>query len=106
MTWCCMKKYKTKIKHATVEGIAHMIGEYVQMNYVDMDDQLIMAGLEEVMLIMQRKMLQPQAEYSFTFSPVQAIAISLWFSDFLDLPLTQIGNKLHTMSNEIKKLYA
>lgn len=100
-----MKKYKTKIKHATVEGIAGLISEYQQAGYVDMDDQLIIAALNEVWLIMQRKMLQPQAEYQFTFSPVQAIAISLWYTDFIGDATTQLGNKLHQMSNDIKKLY-
>lgn len=101
-----MRKYKTKIKHSIVEAIVELIKEYLSYEYTDMDDQLILAGLDEVRLIMERKMLQPQSQYSFTFSPVQSISISLWFTDFLTVETTQIGNKLHTMSNEIKKLYA
>jgi hypothetical protein len=106
-----MKKFKTKIKHTIVEGIVHYIKNSVELGWEDLDDKLIMAGINEVRLIMERKMLQPQAEYSFTFSPVQSLALSLWFTDFIEpvqknLQNLQITNKLHTISNQIKQLYA
>jgi hypothetical protein len=100
-----MTNFKTKIKYNIVEAISCLIAEYFTYEYIDMDDKLVMAALEEVRLKMQQKMLKPQQEYPFTFSATQAIAISIWFDDYIKTHTTQVGNKLHTISNHVKKQY-
>lgn len=97
--------YKTKIKHSLVETIVQLITTYLTYEYIDMDDKLVMAALDEVKLKMQKKLLQPQKEYPFTFSPAQAIALSIWFTDYIGDHTTQLGNKLHTISSQVKKQY-
>jgi hypothetical protein len=96
---------KTKIKHSIVEALVQLITEYLAYQYIDMDDKLVMAALEEVRMKMLKKMLQPQTQYPFTFSAVQAIALSIWFDDYINNPTTQVGNKLHTISLQVKKQY-
>jgi hypothetical protein len=102
-----MKNYKTKLKHNIVETIVEVIEKCVQMQTDDLEDKLLIAAMQEVRIIMLRKMLQPKIEYAFTFSPVQAIAISIWYTDYLgNYWNNQVTAKLHTISNSIKQTYA
>lgn len=98
-------KYKTRIKHDMMECLVNLISEYLAMEYTEMDDKLIMAALAEIKHKMQIKLLSYQADYGFSFSPVQAIAISIWFDDFIGDHTTQAGIKLHNISTEIKQQF-
>jgi hypothetical protein len=100
-----MNNYKVKIKHGIVEGLVQLISHYLEFNYVDMDDKLLMSVLAEIKLKMQAKLLQPKKEYPFTWTPTQAIAISIWYDDYIDDFNSQVGNKLHTISSQVKKQY-
>ena len=100
-----MNNFKTKIKHNLTEAIAELIGKFIVLGEYDLDDKLLMAALEEVRMKMLKKMLSPQGKYSFTFSPAQALALALWFDDFITVNTTQVGNFLHQISNQVKQQY-
>lgn len=99
-------KFKIKLKLDMVQAIEQLIAEYLQYEFVDIDDKLIMAALAEVRLTMQKRLLETRAEYAFSFSPVQAIALSIWFTDYIGDHTTQVGNKLHTISSQVQKQFA
>ncbi len=100
-----MKKLKIELKHNMAEALVQLLGDYIEMNYVDADDQLVMAVLAEFKMSLMQRLLQPQNKYGFTLKPAVAIALRIFYDDFIDDFTTQVGNKLMQISNQVKQQY-
>lgn len=100
-----MKKIKIDLKHDMAEAFVQLIGQYIEMNYVDAEDQLVMAVLADFKMILMRRLLQPQAKYSLTLEPFTAIALRIFYDAFIGEYSTQVGNRLMQISNQVKQKY-
>lgn len=87
------------------EGFISLVDEYLQMNYIDPDDCLVLAGMAEIRSRLYKKLDSVQGEYSLKLTPVQAIALHLFYTTFINEPTSYVGNKLHLISNEVAKTY-
>lgn len=99
------KPYTTKMKREMVECFEKAIDGLLDMPYTDNDDILVMCALAEIKQKFYTRLYKAQSDYTFSFTPTQAIAIRIMFTDFVTGHSSYLGNKLHLMSNEIKQLY-
>lgn len=100
-----MKKLKIELKHDIAEALVPLIGQYIEANYVDADDMLVMAVLGEFRMSIMQRLLQPQTKYRFTLKPAVSIALRIFYDDFIDDYSTQVGNRLMQISNQVKQQY-
>ena len=100
-----MKKITIQLKHDMVEAFIQLFSQYIELNYVDADDKLVMAVLAEFKITLMRRIIQPKHKYAITLTPATAIALQIFYDDFIDDFSTQPGNKLHQISNKVKQQY-
>lgn len=100
-----MKGYKTSFKHDMSEAIVQTIDSFLQLNYVDENDKLVMANLFELQIRLKKKMINYQHEYTITFTPAQAIAMRILYTDFITGVHTHLGNRLRQIADEVHKQY-
>lgn len=101
-----MKDFRTKLPRAMAEGL-HSIIEAMLTNEFDNDeDKLIMAALAEIKHRLYQKLERSQSEYIITFSPVQAIALRLLYTEYAGMPESYMGIRLFQLSNEIHRHYS
>lgn len=97
-----------KMKHEFAEALVHMIDRSFQLVEPEADDdRMLLAGLAEVRLRILQRMLTPRDCYQFQFSPVQAVAIRLLYTDIMAAmsPTDYVGNQLRQLSDEIHRHY-
>lgn len=97
---------KIKITHAFAEGLISLIDEYLALEYIEDDDKLIMAGLQEVRSRLYVRIDKMQMKYTLKLTPVQAISLRLFYTDFINEPTSYVGSKLLLISEEAGKKFA
>jgi len=101
-----MKKFKLKIKHDFAEALEKIIDDYMTYNYADFDDKLVIAGLVEIKDRLYKKLGNYQTEYQISLTPVQAIALRLFITDFSEIGVkSYMGNRLFQISNAIHQQF-
>lgn len=100
-----MNGYQVKLPHDFAEGLIKLIDEYLKMNYVEDEDKLIMAGLLEIRHRLYMRVERLQKEYTLTLTPVQAISLRLFYTDFINEPSSYMGSKLLLISQEVAQKY-
>lgn len=100
-----MNALKIKIKDSYVTGFISLVDTMLLKHYEDDDDKLMMAGLAEIKHRLCVKQLKPQSSYSLKLTPVQALSIRLLYTLYINEVHTAMGNYLHTISNNVKKIY-
>ncbi len=100
-----MKKITIELKHDMAEAFVQLFSQYIEANYVDADDKLVIAVLAEFRLSIMKRLLLPKPKYRFTLQPATAIALQIFYDDFIDDFSTQPGNRLHQISNLVKQQY-
>lgn len=99
------KKLKITMPHSFVEGLIQMVDQYLAVGYVDDIDKMIMAGLAEIRHRLYMKVERHQAEYTITLTPVQALAVRLFYTEFINNPTDYMGSKLMLIANQVDKTY-
>jgi hypothetical protein len=100
------KGIQIKIKHDMANGLIQLLDEYLKLHYVDDCDKLIMAGLAEVRHRLYIAVERVRKDYTLTLTPVQSLAIRMFYTDFINEPMSYTGNALFLISNEVHKKYA
>lgn len=96
---------QVKLKHDFAEGLIKLIDNYLALEYLEDDEKLIICGLAEIRHRLYMRVEKFQKEYTLTLSPVQAISLRLFYTDFINETSTYMGSKLHLISNEVAKKY-
>lgn len=84
-----------------LETLQQLIATIVVNKAESDDDKLLAAVLNEISEKIYSKLYTHQNEYQLTFTPAQAFAIRLLYTDYVQTPTSYIGNKLHQVSNQI-----
>ena len=101
------RKYKTKLTRCMVDELIVFIERLLVAPCSDTSDYdtLLMCELAEVRRKLVSKTEFVQQQYTISFTPAQAFAMRILFKEYIRNPTTYLGNKLHTMSNEILHHY-
>lgn len=102
-----MNNYKVKLERQFIEALLEIISKAVaSLTGDEADDKLLAAALVEVHEICNRKLLKVKHDYGCTFSPVQAIAIRMLYTDIkISTASPYINNQLGIISNAVHKQY-
>lgn len=102
-----MKCLKVPLKYDYMLGLQLLIDSEINRLCIDENDALIFANLMEVKHMIDKKLVENiKAQYTLKLSPAQAIALRIWYTDFIDLPATNyLGNVLGQISNETHKTF-
>lgn len=96
--------YKTKMDRVQMEAFEKIIDVLLCSKVINYTDAMWLCLLSEIKDMLYRKFGDVKKEYKLSFTPAQAFAVfqvSLYMADVT----TDMGNKLHTMRNEIRELY-
>ena len=100
------KPYKTKFKRQLLEALDKLIEVLIEQNPQADDDRLLLSVLSEIQARIYAKLYTVQGEYQMSFTPAQAFALRLLYTDYVNNPTTYLGNKLHMISNEVKQHFS
>jgi hypothetical protein len=101
-----MKDLKIKFKLPFAEGFESMINKMLAEKIAqDDDDKLLLAALVEVKERLMKKTLLVQDDYSMRLTAVQAIAMRILYTDYVNEFTSYMGNKLMMISNDVKQKY-
>lgn len=102
-----MKQFKTKLKYDFAEALANTISQ-VMLAIVepDQDEQLFLAGIAEVKLRIEMKLLRYRPKFQITLSPVQALSLRMLYTDYVQGDTDYTGNKLRMIANDIHQHYS
>lgn len=88
------------------QALVNIIDEYLNHNYVEAEDCLVIAAMAEIKSRLYKKLENVQGEYSLKLTHVQALAIHVFYHSFINDHTSYTGNKLLMISNEVAKTYA
>lgn len=97
--------YRTTITKELVEGLQAYIAMLLQDTPESDDDKLLLSVLAKIKDRLYQKMVVPRREYQMTFSPTEALALRILFTDYVQDATTQLGNRLHTIAFEVNQKY-
>ena len=99
------KKYKTKLSLDIIQSLHSIIGMLIITKVEADDDKLLFSVLADVKGIMSDRMDTLQKEATISFTPAQAFALRILSTDYVMNKTTQVGNRLHQISNEVHNFY-
>lgn len=105
-----MKQFKIKLEREFIEGLAEVVQRSIfnlndNMHCTD-DDRLLASGLVEVLELCGKKLLKIREDYACTFTPTQAIAIRIMYTQMLaDSSVNYMQNQLRIISDAVHKHY-
>ncbi|MBS1642366.1 MAG: hypothetical protein JSR11_07770 [Bacteroidetes bacterium] len=100
------KPFKTKLKADALQALYSLIEALLQTNVKDDDDKLLFAALAEIKHRLYMKMDTPQREYQISLSPTHAFALRILSTCYVHDNRSYLGNKLHSIANEVHKHYS
>jgi hypothetical protein len=102
-------KFKTRISNHHCAALVKVIEYLIEhVKDAESDQQLHMAVLAEVAKSLKLKMIDYRKDYKCSFSPAQAIALRILFTDYVAQDAgvnSDFTVALLTMSNKIHQLY-
>lgn len=100
-------KYKCTMKREFVESLKVCIEQILThpSGFQTDDDKIWASLLAEIKDRLYDKLGKWQPDYKVSFSPAQAIALRILYTDYINEPVTYLGNKLFLLSNEVAKQY-
>jgi hypothetical protein len=99
------KGLQIKFKHEFGEGFIQLVDDCLKKEYEHDDDKLIMAALAEIRHRIYIRIEKPQKKYTMTLTPVQALGVRLFYTDFINEPTTYMGGKLHMIALDVKRKF-
>lgn len=103
MSW--MKPYKCQMKRQFAEALMQVIDRLIADAPDEDDDRMHLALLGEIKERLYTKLGKPKMDFGITFTPAQAIALRILYTDYIQNPNSYIGNKLHTIALEVAQQY-
>lgn len=100
-----MKEIKIELKHDMAETLVQLFEQYLNYEYTEVQDKLVMAVLAGLRLTLMKKLLQPKPKYKITLAAPTAIALQIFYDDFIDEFTSSAGNRLHQISNQVKQTF-
>lgn len=101
-----MNQLKIHVKHAFAEGFVQMVDSIMKQHPVESDDdRLVIAGLTELRNRFHLRIEKMQRDYTLTLTPVQALALRIFYTDYVQTPTTYMGSVLFNISNDVAQLY-
>ncbi|MDP1810575.1 MAG: hypothetical protein Q8K66_04140 [Sediminibacterium sp.] len=97
--------YRTHLNRDFMEGLYKLIELMLQQSPLYDIDRMHLAVLGRIKDRIYQKMGLYKREYTMTFSPEEAIALRVLYTDYVKEHLTNIGNRLHVISNEVHRQY-
>lgn len=67
------------------------------------NDKLLFSALAEVSLVLYGRLGKNVINFSISVTPTQAMALRMFYTDFICEPTSYIGNGLHRIANEVHK---
>jgi len=99
-----IKQFKFKIGRDVADTIRKAIDLTLEKGDVqDDNDRLLFAALAEISHLLYMKLGKGIMELKITLSPTQAIAIRLFYFDYVNNVTSYEGNQLFRLSNKIAK---
>ena len=100
-----INKYKLAMKRQLAETLKQSI-ETVLINHpANDDDKLHYAVLSEIRDRLYAKLGKNQTSYIISFTPAQAFALRILYTDYINNPTSYLGNKLHMLAVEVHQQY-
>lgn len=99
------RKYKTSFKREMVESVKQVIEHILRTAPKTDDDRLHFAVLSEIRDRLYSKLGNYQDDYTISFTPSQAFALRILYTDYFNDPTTYLGNKLHQIATEVYKQF-
>jgi len=104
-----MKKFKIKdIKHDMLEGIYKTISDVISgITPLDDMEKLLFANIHRLLAKMSERLLPYKIQHKYTISLTveEALALRIFFNEYIDDCTTSVGNTLHMLSNKIDQFY-
>ncbi len=100
-----MKEIKIELKYDMAEMLVQLIQQYLNYDYTEAQDKLVMAALAGFKLSLMKKLLQPKPKFKITLDATTAIALQIFYDDFIDEFTSSVGNRLHQISNQVKQTF-
>ena len=99
-----IKQFKFKINRDVADSIRLAINNTLEHGKIEDDnDRLLFAALAEISQLLYMKLGKGIMELKLTLTPTQAIAMRLFYFDFVNDVTSYEGNKLFFLANKIAK---
>ena len=99
-----VKQFKLKIHRDVADTIRRVIDDTIEKgNIQDDNDRLLFAALAEISQLLYMKLGKGIMDLKITLSPTQAIALRLFYFDYINDYTSYAGSKLFSISNKIAK---
>ena len=100
-----LKPYETKLDRDFMECLQIIIAKLIASDLQEDDDKMLMCLLAEIKHRIYLKLDNGQKETTMSFTPAQAFALRILFTDYVMDNSTSTGNKLHRIANQVHKFY-
>lgn len=98
------KQFKFKIQRDVAECIKKAIESVIEKQEIEDDnDRLLLAVLASISQLLNEKLAKGINELKVSLKPDQAIALRIFYFDFINDFTTYEGNKLFALANKIAK---
>ncbi|MBL0144894.1 MAG: hypothetical protein IPP48_03200 [Chitinophagaceae bacterium] len=98
-------KISITLKADIAQALAAMIAGLESADLLSLDDKLLAATLSQFKLKLQTKLLAVQKEYKIKLEHTHAIALAIFYTDYIANYTTSVGNILHKITNQVKQHY-
>jgi len=98
-------KYKFEMKRQLAETLKQRIDAILDNDPANDDDKLHYAVLTEIRDRLYVKLIKYQTDYTISFTPAQAFALRILYTDYINDPTCYLGNKLRALAVEVHKQF-
>lgn len=98
-------RYRFAMKRQLAETLKQRIETIIENNPANDDDKLHYAVLAEIRDRLYVKLIKYQTDYTISFTPAQALALRILYTDYINNPTCYLGNRLHILAVEVTKQY-
>lgn len=98
-------KISITLKADIAQALAALIAGIEAADHLTLDDKLLAATLSQFKLKLQTKLLSVQKEYKIKLEHTHAIALAIFYTDYIANYTSSVGNVLHNIANKVKQHY-
>jgi hypothetical protein len=93
------------MKRQLAETLKQRIETILDNDPANDDDKLHCAVLAEIRDRLYVKLIKHQTDYTISFTPAQAFALRILYTDYINNPTCYLGNKLQVLAVEVHKQF-
>ena len=98
------RKIRIKMKRDVGDILMQTIDTKIELGKAaDDNDKLLFSALAEVSLVLYKRLGTNVHDFSIQLTSTQALALRLFYTDFVCDPTTYLGNQLHRIANMVHK---